>query len=94
MNKTDLIRHILLYVGLVDNSLIAEVNRMRILKYILESEPNGISTTELEQQTGMNHETVSVHTTTLMKQGLAKKKNKRAHFHTTSKGAEQIKLFI
>lgn len=94
MNKTDLIRHIIKYVGCVDTTLIAEGNRMKILKYILESEPTGISTNKLEQQTGMNHETVSVHTTTLRNQGLATKKNKRAHFHITSKGSERIKPLI
>jgi predicted transcriptional regulator len=91
MNKTDLIRHIIKYVGTVDNSLIAEINQMRILKHIFESEPLGISTGLLERKTGMNHETVSIHTTTLTKEGLTTKKNKRAHFHITSKGVEEIR---
>ena len=52
-------------------------NQWNILKIILQSEPEGISTKELEEKTGLNHDTVCIHCKYLGSRGLLLRKIRR-----------------
>ena len=62
-------------------------NQWNILKIILQSEPEGISTKELEEKTGLNHDTVCIHCKYLGSRGLIAKKNKKGKYHLTEKAS-------
>jgi predicted transcriptional regulator len=87
MNRADLMAHIICnYKDRVDNNFIADLNKIKILKLILDSEPTGTSVVSLENATGLHHDSISIHTQALAKSGLIIKKNKKASYHITDKG--------
>ena len=49
----------------------------------MRSEPYGISTKELEKETGLNHDTISRHCKDLIGKSRIKKKNKKGRYHLT-----------
>ena len=71
-------------------------NKWKILECIFHFEPQGISTKELEENTGLNHDTISNHCKELVLEGRITKKNKKAKYHLTKKTYEDpvIKAWI
>jgi DNA-binding transcriptional regulator YhcF (GntR family) len=62
-------------------------NQDEILKTILQFEPKGISTKEIENKTGLNHDTVCIHCKYLASRGLITKINKKGMYHLTDKAS-------
>lgn len=60
-----------------------DANENKILKCILKSEPNGMSTKELEKHARLNHDTISRHCQDLVSKGRISKKNKKGRYHLT-----------
>jgi predicted transcriptional regulator len=64
-------------------------NKWKILECIFQFEPQGISTKELEENTGLNHDTISNHCKELVLEGRITKKNKKAKYHLTEKAYDE-----
>lgn len=64
----------------------------KILECILLSEPDGISTKELEERTGLNHDTISKHCKDLVEKRHIKKKNKKARYHLNEEAYGDTKI--
>jgi DNA-binding Lrp family transcriptional regulator len=60
-----------------------ESNASQILEIVVSGEPKGISTAEIEEKTGLSHETVTNHCKELVRRTIIVKKNKKAKYHLT-----------
>jgi predicted transcriptional regulator len=71
------------------NKTIGEQNREKILLYLINAHPEGRSTSELTEDTGLDRDTIHEHCTDLSKQGLViKKDGKRGKYYLTSKSSD------
>jgi predicted transcriptional regulator len=70
------------------NKTIGEQNREKILYCLINTHPEGKSTSELTNDTGLDRDTIHEHCTTLLEQGLViKKHGKRGKYYLTSKSS-------
>jgi predicted transcriptional regulator len=71
------------------NKTIGEQNREKILLCLINAHPEGRSTSELTEDTGLDRDTIHEHCTDLSKQGLViKKDGKRGKYYLTSKSSD------
>lgn len=95
LNRADLMTYIICnYKDSIDNNFIADLNKVRILKLIKDSEPAGSSVIALEKETGLHHDSISIHTQALAKSGLITKKNKKSNYHVTDKGRSKWDIML
>jgi predicted transcriptional regulator len=75
------------------NKTIGEQNREKILLYLINAHPEGRSTSELTEDTGLDRDTIHEHCTDLSKQGsVIKKDGKRGKYYLTSKSSDDLGL--